>query len=352
MPRAPLCVAGLPEGLLLAKREMVSRCHGAERPIGGTIATHYRIADLRRQAGRLVHAIGIGRKLVAGKSTSTLSIRLYVTRKLPRSLIGAAELIPALVDGIPTDIIEAPPAFFAAPPVFPCTLKRLKRQRPLHAGTSFGHVTVVGGTLGASVRSRLAGEEALHLALSNNHVLADFGAVGLGTGVCQPSAGDGGMEADTVGRLLRFAPIVADGTTENRVDAAVAAMDDAIRISPGICGVGTVHGTAAASLGMAVHKHARTTGYSQGVIDDIDCDVMLPIDRNAPNRVARFVHQLRIRSKNGTSRFAQSGDSGALIVAKASGAATGLLFACPDHGGYAYANPIQAVLDELRVDLA
>jgi hypothetical protein len=352
VPRAPLSVADVPEALLLAKREMVLRCHGAGRPISETIATHHRIADLRHQAGRLIHAIGIGRKLVAGKTTSTLSIRLYVSRKLPRSLIGAAELIPAVVDGIPTDIIEAPPAFFAAPALHPCTLKRLKRQRPLHAGTSFGHLAVVGGTLGASVRSRLPGEETLRLALSNNHVLADFGAAALGSGVCQPSAGDGGTEADKVGRLLRFAPIVADGTTENRVDAAIAAMDDGIRFSPGICGVGTVRGTIAATLGMAIHKHARTTGYSQGVIDDVDCDVILPIDRTAPGRVARFVHQLRIRSKNGTSRFAQSGDSGALIVAKDSGAATGLLFACPDHGGYAYANPIQAVFDELRVTLA
>jgi len=29
----------------------------------------------------------------------------------------------------------------------------------------------------------------------------------------------------------------------------------------------------------------------------------------------------------------------------------GLLFACPDNGSYAYANPIQDVLDTLEVDL-
>jgi len=49
--------------------------------------------------------------------------------------------------------------------------------------------------------------------------------------------------------------------------------------------------------------------------------------------------------------FAQPGDSGALAMAKGDNSAVGLLFACPDNGSYAYANPISTVLDALEIDL-
>ena len=45
------------------------------------------------------------------------------------------------------------------------------------------------------------------------------------------------------------------------------------------------------------------------------------------------------------------GDSGALVLTKPGNLAVGLLFACPDNGSFAYANPILAVLDALEIDL-
>lgn len=350
MTRPPFDTANLPEGIRLAKREMVLRLCRPECSLADSLAMHYRIADLQRSAGQLIHAIGIGRKRVSGKLTPALSIRIYLSRKLPKGLVAGSDLIPPLINGVPTDIIEAAPAFFSAP-VDACTLKRLRRQRPLRPGISFGNLAVVGGTLGARVRSRLAAERDLNLVLSNNHVLADFGDAPIGSEICQPAAGDGGAAADVVGTLFRFEPIVADGVTVNRVDAALASIHPAIDVSSSICTIGSVKGTGQARLGMAVHKHGRTTGLSNGVIDDIDCDVLMPLSRQEPERVARFAHQLRIRPRTGASRFSQSGDSGALVVDKASGAAVGLLFACPDDGSYSYANPIRPVLDALQVDL-
>ena len=137
----------------------------------------------------------------------------------------------------------------------------------------------------------------------------------------------------------------------NQVDAAVAMLDNGIGVEADICTVGAVQGIAPPAMGQLVHKHARTTGYSSGVVDDIACDVLLPLSRAAPERQARFVNQIRIRARAGASLFAQLGDSGALIVEKPGNRAVGLLFACPDNGTHAFANPIRAVLDQLDIDL-
>lgn len=342
--------ASIIEDLRMAKRELSARCFRSEHPLVEALEMHQRIVDLQGRAGELVHAVGIGRKRVNGKLTDTISVRLYVARKLPKRLVGLAALMPSHIAGIATDVIEAPPAYFALP-LAPCTMKRLTRQRPVQPGASLGNVNVIGGTLGARVRSRKPGEHGLRLMLSNNHVLADFGIAPIGSEICQPAVGDGGEPGDVVGRLLRFAPIVIGMQADNRVDAAVATVDGSVALSSSICTVGAINGMVSPSVDMAVHKHARTTGYSSGVIDDVDCDVLMPLSRTDPSRVARFTHQLRIRPRTGSSRFAQGGDSGALIVGKSSNAAVGLLFACPDNGSYAYANPIQDVLDTLDVEL-
>src|SRR5580698_3454091 len=98
-------------------------------------SAHLPIARVRSavaRAGDQVHGIGVGRKIVARKATNSACIRFYVTHKLPKSLIGHEQLIPTHIDGIPTDVIEAPVAYFAdnsAPPA--CSAERLSRQRPI-----------------------------------------------------------------------------------------------------------------------------------------------------------------------------------------------------------------------------
>jgi hypothetical protein len=187
------------------------------------------------------------------------------------------------------------------------------------------------------------------MVLSNNHVLADFGMALPGTDVCQPSVADGGSPQDVVARLSRFVPIAIGGGADNLVDAAVAELDPSVPMSAAICTVGAVTGVADAVVDQLVHKHARTTGYTSGIVDDIDCDVLVPQSRTDPTKVARFSHQIRIRPRASASRFAQAGDSGAVVVDKASNQAIGLLFACPDNGSYAYANPIRKVLYALDI---
>jgi hypothetical protein len=102
---------------------------------------------------------------------------------------------------------------------------------------------------------------------------------------------------------------------------------------------------------LRVQKHGRTTGLTVGVVDDPSVDVLIPLRRSDPTRVTQFVDQIRVRPVPGMFVFAQSGDSGALVVTKVGCHPVGLLFACPDNGSFAYANPIQAVLDSLEIDL-
>jgi hypothetical protein len=310
-----------------------------------------RIEAIQAAAGHNVHAIGIGRKQEAGKLKKTICVRFYVTQKLPKRLLSAAAMIDEHIDGVRTDVIEAPPAFLAMP-MAACSRKRRLRHRPLRPGTSIGNAAVAGGTLAIGCVSRLPADAGKRFVLSNCHVLADNGAAALGSSIFQPSSADGGTEADRVARLTRFAPIAAGVLTHNLVDAAIAELEPGVADGAEICTVGALHGIALASEGMQVHKHARTTGYSMGVVDDLSCDVLIPVSRADPSRHARFVNQIRIRSRTESARFAQVGDSGALIVSRFNNRAIGLLFACPDNGAFAYANPIHAVLDRLGIDLA
>ena len=94
---------------------------------------------------------------------------------------------------------------------------------------------------------------------------------------------------------------------------------------------------------MRVHKHGRTTGYTQGKIMDIAADVNVQYDFG----VARFVEQIVIVGDSGS--FSDSGDSGSLIVDRKTRRATGLLFA--GSGSHTIANPISEVLTALGVTL-
>lgn len=311
-----------------------------------------RVADAAKRAAAQIHAIGVGRKYVSNERTNTASVRVYVTQKLPKSIVPPEARVPELIDGVPTDVVEAPPAFLAMPPAPSCSLRRTRTQRPMRGGISGSNVSVNAGTLAALCRSTRASEHGQLFLLGPNHTLADLGAVPIGASVTQPSPRDGGTEAERIGGLARFVPIHESDRAENLADAALALLDAGIEAELEICSIGRVRGTAPNSSDRKVAKHGRTTGLTFGVIDDLSVDVVVPLSRSDLNRVARFVRQIRIRPTGQMTVFAQAGDSGALVVSRDGNHAIGLLFACPDNGSYAYANPIERVLELLDAELA
>jgi hypothetical protein len=291
--------------------------------------------------------------MVGGKSTNTACVRFYVMHKLPRAWLSPQTSLPLELNGVPTDVIEAPPAYFAAiarPPA--CSAGRLDSQRPICPGISAANEAVLGGTLGAICASTVQGEERALYLLGNRHVFQDpTDGPGQRNRLLQPSPRDGGTAADAVATFARSAPIDESDQASNRVDGAIAMLSDGIQIDTKICRVGQVTGPGLAVHGMAVHKHGRSTGYSTGVVDDPSCDVVIPKSQAADSPAARFVSQIRIVPTADMSLFAQDGDSGSLIVDRLSQVAVGLLFACPLNGSYAYANQIGDVLSALQIRL-
>lgn len=211
--------------------------------------------------------------------------------------------------------------------------------------------------------------------LSNNHVLANSNKARIGDPILQPGAADGGTGGeDVIGYLERFVdlefnsgpaecpiasavasianglaalvgsthrlqPIVANPQATNQVDAAVArpVNDDDLRDD--ILDIGVVGGVIPASLGMAVRKSGRTTGFTTGTIQVMDATVSVMYGA----QTARFEGQLV------STPMSQPGDSGSLLVAGDALLAVGLLFAGSDQA--TIYNPMQSVLEALEVVL-
>lgn len=58
--------------------------------------------------------VAISNKFVEGKDTGQKSITIYVKKKVPKELLAAKDIIPAEVEGIPTDVIEIDPKTWVA----------------------------------------------------------------------------------------------------------------------------------------------------------------------------------------------------------------------------------------------
>jgi hypothetical protein len=330
-----------------------------------------RLREATRDVQSNVHAVGVGRKVVNGRPTSTLAVRLYVAQKLALSAIPPRDLLPASLDGIPCDVVEAAPAFIMPARVAArravrtrpvpsarlaaaasCTDDRQKHQRPFPAGVSVAHRDVTAGTLGYFCRSTRAGDspEEVFL-LSNNHVLANVNEGVAGDRVLQPGPADGGTMQDHVANLHRFVRIRLGGDVGNRVDAAIARVLENVPHTVTMCGIGRIAGTETAVEGMRVKKHGRTTGLTEGIVDDESIDAVVGMDHNDPSVVALFQNQLRLDRVAPFPSFGLGGDSGSLVVTGEGQRAVGLYFAGPPSGVYGLANPIADVLAELEVKL-
>ncbi len=319
--------------------------------------------------GLNVHAIGVGRKVTEGVTVDELAVKVYVSQKLPTSLLGNSS-IPEEVDGVPTDVVESPPAFVlpavtataevvgGGPPALSafaasaCSTNRKSRLRPVPAGVSTGHFSVTAGTIACFCHSVRAGDdpEEVYL-LSNNHVYADVNNGSPGDPLLQQGAIDGGTPADQVGRLARFVPLDLSGIAPNLVDAAIGDLLPGVAYDPEICSLGRILGTLTPVEGMRVSKHGRTTGLTEGKITDISYDALVGMDHMDPSVVALFEDQIRIERVAPYPAFGLGGDSGSLVVTSEGRKAVGLYFAGPESGFYGVANPIDKVLSELEIAL-
>ncbi len=324
-------------------------------------------------AGHNVHAVGVGHKIVEGKTTSEPCVRLYVVQKIAPSLLLQRDVLPERVDGIATDIIESPPALIqprkaasrkatrkrkmtdmnltaAAAPA--CTNDRRRRQRPINVGISTAHFQVTAGTISCFCRSVQHGDNpSTVFVLSNNHVFADVNRAHIGDNLFQPGPADGGGQGDHFAELHRFVHIQLGGTAPNRVDAAIGRLLPGIDINRQVCSIGAITGIKRAEENLEVRKHGRTTGFTEGFVFDPSIDSLVGMDHSDPSVVALFQNQMRINVSVPFTAFGLGGDSGSLVLDRSSGEAVGLYFAGPQGGEYGLANQIEDVVTELQVEL-
>lgn len=311
------------------------------------------VAKSLKEAGQGLHAVGVGRKISNGKQTRTLCVRLYVLDKVAESKLSGSLRLPKQIAGVPTDVVEAPLAVFHQPR---CSVNRRRRQRPVIAGISAASRLVSQkSTLGCFCHSRRQGEADSLYMLGCNHSFANLNNGPAGVPILQPAAGDGGVAGDRIGTLGRFVPMVFGLSSTNRVDAAIAKVAPQIAVSNQICSIGPITGIVQAMDDMTVCKHGRTTGYTEGRIDDASMDAY--VINYSDEVVAVFVNQIRTDPTLGYNAppgetmydgwFAAPGDSGSVIVNRKSRRAVGLHFA--GQYGISVANPIQDVCQLLRI---
>ena len=273
-----------------------------------------------------IRGVGFGAKVTSGAGIDTTAVRVYVRAKQPKRLLSKSEIVPAEINGIPTDVIAVGEIFAAA----------------VACGVSVGHVKVTAGTLGCLVKR--AGASSKRFILSNNHILANANIAKKNDAILQPGKIDGGV-LPAIAKLTDFEPLRFDGTP-NTIDAAIAELLDAASVTPDLMVIGPIVApVSGASVYQSVRKHGRTTLHTVGVIMDIAADVNVGYEGG---RVAAFHDQLAVTGLNGG--FAGRGDSGSLVVDAVSRRAVGLVVAVSQ--GLTYCNPIDAVLARFGVDIA
>ncbi len=306
------------------------------------------LAVHQRHADRLITLPGVAGTAVGLTSDGRPAIKIYVTAT------GVAG-VPKALEGIPT-VVEVTGEFVALPAQGTSAPGQLRRSSlayntsilpipvPIGVSTSVNGFLAgfcFSGTIGARV---IDGSGSVY-ALSNNHVYALENTAALGSHVFQPGLADTGCDpsgSNDLGTLFAFAPIVFDGTTDNTIDAAIAAsstieLGNSTPTSQGGYGIPN-SSTTAAFVGQSVQKYGRTSSLTKGTVSGIDATVLV----GYLSGTAKFVHQIVV----GPGKpFIKAGDSGSLLVTNDAHAnPVGLLFAGNSSGSVAIANRIDLVL--------
>ncbi|MEN0015913.1 MAG: hypothetical protein AAGC46_21285, partial [Solirubrobacteraceae bacterium] len=268
-----------------------------------------------------VVGVDINEKVSDGAPTGQLAIVVYVEEKKPKSKLKGDQLIPAEIEGIPTDVkeevVEPYPARVALDEAVPFTDPT--KYSTLHGGISMGPCRSVHldppdapssgdyifvGTLGAIVRDR---DTNAAMALTNFHVACVDSHWSVGDKQCQPGRVDGGTcPTDTFGSLQR-------ATLSTHVDGSVVSIDPGKATDCSIEEIGAVKGKAAAVLNSVVRKRGRTTGLTYGKVTSVDASVTINYGDGLGNHTLK--NQIRIEpdtTKNPV--FSDHGDSGSVVV--------------------------------------
>ena len=280
-----------------------------------------------------VVSVGVGLK----NGTGEPCVVVGVVRKVPAETLKRREKVPKKLGRATTDVVEVGTIKLLA---------RTWRDRPVHPGTSIGHVNITAGTFGCLVEDT----NKVEYILSNNHVLADVNQAEIGDPILQPGPVDGGKyPGDQIANLHQYEPILFEGeptqcqytdivekvlnwtlgvvgskqrfkattTTANLFDAALALPTGSAEVSDEIIDLGQPAGVSVAALGTSIMKSGRTTNTTQGTVTQVDATVQVDMGQG---RTALFEDQVF------SDIHSDGGDSGSAILDEG-GKVVGLLFA-------------------------
>jgi len=294
-----------------------------------------------------VTAVGLGSKEVAGAMTGEPAIKVFVKVKRAPGDVPAGELIPAEIEGLPTDVVETgeitkvadPPGAFPVP-----RDSESVRSRPLTGGRRIarqnGHSA---GTMGCVLWD--PADHGKAYALTNWHVVDDAAAGPLVVGaskVGQPT-GEGSV-TDCCNDLIGA---YAGGGKDDDRDEALIRLDPGIQWVAEIEQIGTVPGKHALTQAEAlpgtykVRKRGARTQLTGGLVSALSAST-----HEAENIIIVNPNPNPAATATDTVFFAYEGDSGSALVNDAR-EVIGLIDA-RDAAGHGYAFPIEHVLARLH----
>lgn len=258
-------------------------------------------------------------KIVKGKETNTLAIRVYVKQKKTSQELKSHEIVPASVGSYATDVVEVGEIKALSVP------DRTARFDPIPASVSVAQEDITAGTHTMALKDKTDGKT---VTSSNWHVFG-FGKVNTpGSRILQPGPYDGGNpESDTYARLKRWVPIKSGveewpwwkqvicilfgwlltdycAAWENKVDFAVGDLTNDRPVQTGVLrDDGTIFkptSTGRAQVGDQVWKVGRTSGETTGEV----------MDENATIRVNYGFAVFTLREQILTGKMLDPGDSG------------------------------------------
>ncbi|TAI65938.1 hypothetical protein [Bradyrhizobium sp. Leo170] len=272
--------------------------------------------------------IGIADKITEKKDTGELSVCFYVEKKIAKSRMKSQKMIPPVLS------VPGRKAVFTDVQAIGKVRPQVNKQKsPLLSGYSIGNLTDT-GTLGAIVKK---GKKLF--VLSNSHVLAKSGLGKVGDKIVFPGESDNGGRDQVVATLSAILKFKTGDDFLNRVDAALAEIDQDFldKIDFSIRGAASPFATTNPVRGMKIVTRGRTSEDADGEVQDVHFRIVMPYP--GLGKIG-FLDQVKC------THYSKPGDSGAIIVDKASKKIVGLHFA--GSGAASIFNPIAEVMKALK----
>jgi hypothetical protein len=259
---------------------------------------------------------GLGLKEVNGRLTTTIARRAYVERKVGLMDLPPGAQVPAFLGNLPTDVVERSPSL-------PTRHSNEKLVPGMHLVNGRG----VPGSLGCLAWCRATKERVL---VASWHVLFGQGA-GAGDRIFIVRSVRSRPTYRPIGRTRRgiLGSILYNGL-EFHVDLAIGACTQDLgfgEINAAPPAAASPRGVAWAYPGALVRKNGAGSGATTGIVVDVAYPDVAVID----GRPLPAPRQILVRMAEHTSCFAESGDSGAVLL-DGEGRAAGLLWGSNGRG--------------------